>query len=478
MKNILSLMFLILVIPTVYGQSYMKVVIDRGSLINNCDTEIELIPYLTNGPYVITWWDNSWQPSTGFHAENVCENVTLTTEMLDINCNHLRAATTIMPDSLPQIYLDTVIAVLPSAPGMCDGSITFKFNNVSPSHTRSFSSSGSGGITTDSVFTNLCEDYYTYGISQGGIILGEVTVSLHYSPLNPCEPFTDSLILTPPLGPGQCNGSVTYNSSGTPGSSPYYHSIYKPVGGGSVQVAGNDSLSFDSLCSGPHIVRTETYGSNNYFVSNTIYVDNPLINDSTWGTPGSGQIDTVFLSAITNCGINYSFDVDSVYISNMNHIANNQYEFEITVLQIDSLFNHDTIRSYETAFVDTSHQLCFDITFFCSDSSNFKTVDSEIHNYIFFPDNQVVTSVPKNKSKDSMIQLFPNPTRNNLIISNLPPEENNVSILTLEGKIIQQLKISDTSFEIVLENVPQGLYFLRIENEGNVDVRKFIVMSK
>jgi len=453
----------------------MKVIIDRGDSLNNCDTKIELVPYQTLPPYVITWWDNSWQPSTGLHAENICEGTILTTEILDMNCRHLRAAHKILPDSIPQVYLDTVIAVLPSAPGLCDGSIIFRFKNVSPFYTRFFSNSSSGGVTLDSVFTNLCEDYYTYSISQGGVI-AEVTVSLHYVPILPCEPFSDSLIITPQSAPGSCDAIVNYNSSGALSTGMYYHYIYKPVGTGSVTINADSALSYGALCSGPHIVQGETYGiSNNYFVSNTIFVDNPLIKDSVWGNPGAGQIDTIYLSAITNCGINYSFNVDSVYISKMNYIAGNQFEIEITVLQLNLMMNFDTILSFETANVDTSHQLCFDLTFFCSDSSTFKTLNSEVHNYIFFPLNGLINSVSNQEILHGIVVLYPNPANNYLKISNLPAGENIITVYSIEGRVLEKSRTSKLSYDINLKDVPSGLYLLQIDNGIELSVQKFII---
>lgn len=467
------------------AQSYVKLVPTRDTS-NICNIAVDMIPYGgTVGPYVITWWDNYWQPSTGFRAENLCVGTVISTELIDMNCRHLRNNIYILPHSIPQVYLDTVIAILPSIPGGCDGSISFHFRNVTSPYTRHFASSSSGGVVSDSAFYNLCEDDYSYSIygphltQSGSVVYGEVSVSLHYPPVLPCEPFRDSLVLTPQSSPGACDATITYNSSGAAATLPYYHSIYKPVNGGSVQVnPGPIDLnpSFNNLCSGPHIVRTQTFLNNNYyFVSSTIFVDNPLLNDSVWGTPGSSQIDTVLLSAITNCGVNYAFNVDSVYISKMDYIANNQYNIEITVLQIDSLFNQDTIRSYETAIVDTSHQLCFDFTFFCADSSNMKTVSNEIHNYIYYPANGGVTSLPERRLKFSLVELYPNPTSSSLMVSNLPSGENRITLMTVDGKILQNISVTAINYKIILESISSGLYFLRIENGTDVAVKRFVV---
>ncbi|MDF1672201.1 MAG: T9SS type A sorting domain-containing protein [Vicingaceae bacterium] len=482
MVKFISSLILIFLSYSSFSQAYVKLVPSRDT-INNCDNSIKIVPYGTTGPYVITWWDNHWQPSTGLKANNICEGTIISTELIDVHCQHLRNVMYVMPDSMAQLYLDTVIATLPSAPGNCDGSIEFYFKNVQSGFKRYFSTPSSGGLTNDSIFTGLCENDYTYSISglPGWKTLGEVSVSLHYTPVLPCAPFTDSLVLSPISAPGNCDGVVTYNTSGTSGSAPYLRSIYKPIGSASVQVnSGLDtSSSFSSLCAGPHIIYSQTYGSNRYFTSSTIFVDNPVINDSTWGSPSSNQIDTILLSAITNCGINYDFNVDTVFISQMNHIAGNQFEFEITVIQdLDSISQtQDTIYNYETAAVDTSHQLCFDITFFCADSSGIgsKTINSELHSYIYFPSGPA-TSINKYKSEQNNFDIYPVPTSGYLNISNLPNGINQLRIFSIEGKEYLDKYISETQLRVDMSKYPSGMYFISVKNQfGYYSTKKVIL---
>lgn len=480
MRKIVLVTILILKMTTwVSAQSYMKVNIDRGDPNDNCDTSIDLVPYNTTPPYVITWWDNHWQPSTGLHATNICEGTVLTTEILDINCRHLKASTLIMPDSVPQVYLDTIIAVPPSASGMCDGSLTFNFVNVNSSYSTQLYPSGTAGAT-GYIYTNLCEGDYSFNIwgSYPSAVAG-VTIPLYVASIvPPCDPFRDSLVLTDPTSPGACNGSVTYNSNGAPAST-FHHYIYKPIGGGSVQVNPGPvdlSPSFSALCSGPHIVRTEIYGiTNNYFDQNTIFVDDPLLMDSVWGNPGAGQIDTVYLSALTNCGINFSHDVDSIFISNMTLLAGNQFEFEMTVLQSDSLNNKDTILSYSTAMVDTSHQLCFDITFFCADTSGQRTANRELHSYIYHPSADLATVLEDRIDKTNFIKLYPNPVSGNLNVSNLSVGESVLTIISIDGRNLGSYKTQGTKYKIDLNEFPPGLYLLRVENNEKRNIQKFVI---
>ncbi|MCB0403104.1 MAG: T9SS type A sorting domain-containing protein [Flavobacteriales bacterium] len=467
MKKVISIVCLLLIACVGYSQAYIKLEVERNASANGCDNKVNLIPYgAANGPYMITWWDNSWSPSSGLHAQDICQNKGLTVELVDTLCNHLRAYVKVLPISQQQVYLDTVIATLPSSPGMCNGSISFSFMNVQPGDTRTFGNSGSGGVTTATTFNGLCEDYYTYGIWRGGSLIAEVTVSLHYPPVTPCFPFKDSLVITPQSAPGACDAQLEYNtiSFNVPAASPYYHSIYKPVGGGSVQVnSGVDtSYTYSGLCAGPYIVETRSYSSNNYFVSNKIFVDEPLLSDSVWGSPGSSQVDTIYLTALTNCGINYTFNVDSVYISNASYLGSNQYEFEIAVLQQDTgLQTTDTIYSYSTAFADTSHQLCFDITFFCADST-FKTSSvNQLHSYIYYPPSNGIITIASFGMDHSQIQVYPIPANGQMTVSGLSPGENEMSLYSIDGKLVWSKRVTSPQYVQDVSSVSDGMYILK-----------------
>lgn len=483
MKRIVLIICLIAISTIMYSQAYIKLSVDRGDSLNTCDNNIDIIKYGTaSGPYVITWWDNSWSPSSGFHAQDICEGKGLTVELIDTNCNHLRAFVKILPESVQQVYLDSVIATLPSSPGSCDGSLSFFFENVLPGDTKGFSNSGSGGVTTSTVFNGLCEDYYTYSINRNASLICEVTVSLNYAPVIPCIPFKDSLIITPQSTPGSCDAEVEYNtlSFEAPGATPYYHSIYKPVGGGSVQVnSGVDtSFAFVGLCSGPYIVETKSYPNNNYFVSNKIFVDEPLLEDSIWGSPNSSQIDTITLQALTNCGINYSFNVDSVFISNMMHIGANQYEFEISVIQLQ-----DTLFSYQIANVDTSHQLCFDLTFFCADSSGFGTSQksnnpNQLRSFIYFNPNQegIVTSdVIHNISNELMV--YPIPSTGIIYIETLYNKQSMVNIHGIDGKLYLSKNFNSKLIYLNLDYLTNGVYYITIKQDSQIFKGKIIIQK-
>ncbi len=480
MKRFLLTTTLLFLVHFLTAQAYIKLEVDRGDSLNTCDNTVDLIKYGTaDGPYVITWWDNSWSPSSGFHAQNICEGKGLTVELIDTNCNHLRTYIRVLPQSVQQVYVDTVIAVMPSAPGMCDGSLSFFFANVQSGDTKTFSSSGSGGQTSSTVFNGLCEDYYNYGIWRNGGLICEVTVSLNYLPMAPCIPHKDSLIIAPQSSPGSCDASVVYNSKYLNGGTTlFHHSIYQPVGGGSVQVNSDSALSYTGLCAGPYIVRTEDHITNNqYFMETKIFIDEPLLQDSIWGSPVSSQIDTILLNALTNCAIDYSFNVDSVYINNMTYIGANQYEFEIAVIQAS-----DTLYSYQTAIADTSKQLCFDLTFFCADSSGFGTLksggNSQLHNYIYFKNGNGLTTQIDNVENGESFELYPIPADKKIVIENLLKGKNEIRIYAIDGTLIDSKMISNTKTELDVTNWKNAIYIIQILNEtANSSYFKKVVIS-
>jgi hypothetical protein len=73
--------------------------------------------------------------------------------------------------------------------------------------------------------------------------------------------------------------------------------------------------------------------------------------------------------------------------------------------------------------------------------------------------------------------FYPNPTEDNLIleIAQITVLQNNlVSILDVQGKLILQKKIKQIKTEINTSILAKGLYFLKFENENIIIVRKFV----
>ena len=73
-----------------------------------------------------------------------------------------------------------------------------------------------------------------------------------------------------------------------------------------------------------------------------------------------------------------------------------------------------------------------------------------------------------NLNGKNSILIYPNPTNGIFFIKGINPDNiNSVSITTIEGKIIKEVKPNSENTEINLQNFPSGIYFVRIRNKKN-----------
>jgi hypothetical protein len=77
-------------------------------------------------------------------------------------------------------------------------------------------------------------------------------------------------------------------------------------------------------------------------------------------------------------------------------------------------------------------------------------------------------------NKSININIYPNPTRGAINISGLNGYEF-IKIYTLHGKLIQDITV--TSSQVDIKNLPEGLYFVQIENEFEIITKKLQVIK-
>ncbi len=89
-------------------------------------------------------------------------------------------------------------------------------------------------------------------------------------------------------------------------------------------------------------------------------------------------------------------------------------------------------------------------------------------------DTLIVDPVEINEVKNNSIAVFPNPVINNLFIET-EKQFNNVSITNMQGAIIYEADQNNvTQQEIVLNQIPSGIYILRIGFDGYETTTKFV----
>jgi len=79
------------------------------------------------------------------------------------------------------------------------------------------------------------------------------------------------------------------------------------------------------------------------------------------------------------------------------------------------------------------------------------------------------------KDKTSAITIYPNPTTGELIVTSYKLQVTGVEILDVFGRnIISKLKSQNSNQAFDLSNAPSGIYFIRIQTENEVIVRKVV----
>ena len=93
---------------------------------------------------------------------------------------------------------------------------------------------------------------------------------------------------------------------------------------------------------------------------------------------------------------------------------------------------------------------------------------------ITFVINKIPTAVPTLPASTSDVVLYPNPAVNELnVVYDAAADVKNIAVYNIIGKVMTVYKVSGSSANLNLENVPAGIYFVRLyNNEGHVVATK------
>jgi len=90
--------------------------------------------------------------------------------------------------------------------------------------------------------------------------------------------------------------------------------------------------------------------------------------------------------------------------------------------------------------------------------------------------NKVPAAVPNVTSGANDVLLYPNPANNELnVVFDGNADVKNIAVYNIIGKVLTVYKVTGSSANLNIENIPSGIYFVRLYNsQGNVVVtRKF-----
>jgi hypothetical protein len=146
-------------------------------------------------------------------------------------------------------------------------------------------------------------------------------------------------------------------------------------------------------------------------------------------------------------------------------------------------FGSDTIFSFD----DTTGNIVwnspqgegyYDIAFKASKYRNGQFIGSVMRdmNLLVFPDSFFYTGIVNITTDDFNLDVYPNPTINNLIgIFSTMPSNARATIMSADGRvIISNILVQQNRFEVNVSDLAPGLYFLTLQNDKERWMKKFV----
>lgn len=248
---------------------------------------------------------------------------------------------------------------------------------------------------------------------------------------------------------GVCDGTAEIIAFG--GTIPFSYSFSN----------GSISSSADGLCAGLQSVTvTDALGE-------TLVVDfivpSPANFTSTDNFLDSVIVDSVYNNALINCVINYS-SIDSVFISNFNILPNNFVNVTWDVFYGDSSVTITDVYGLDSIL--GVYMLALQL--YCPNKSIGQFLTA--YDQIYF--DKYLSVIDKKENK--FISIYPNPFKDQIIISLENDQASEVIISDISGKVIVNQKFNERVIHLDMNGLSAGQYVVTVKNETSVITRKIV----
>ena len=195
----------------------------------------------------------------------------------------------------------------------------------------------------------------------------------------------------------------------------------------------------------------------NYFIASD---NNTFDNTNNTGYTAS---DTLF-SYIQNCTIDYNVPIDSSYITSYSLLPDSMnLAYVLSVWQNGVLTElHDTLS------LDSMNVNMFIIYIYCPAKSSANVI--KVVDYV----NVDKLSTVNNIKNDNQFTVYPNPAEKTIYIKTSEFLGSNIEIMNVDGKLLQQINLKSGVSQIPIDDLPSGIYFVKLRTLEDVFVRKFI----
>lgn len=228
-----------------------------------------------------------------------------------------------------------------------------------------------------------------------------------------------------------------------------------------ITITANGSTS---ICSGDTVTLTAPIGATSYI----------------W-YPNNETTQSINVSNAGNYYVNYIVDSCSavsntinINISNNNPIANFSYTSSGSLVNFNNLSqfgnsyywdfgdgnNSTSINPSNTYLNNGTYTVVLIVTNSCGSDTISQTIN--------------VTSVGVEDIKNMEISLFPNPAKNYLLIKSNSSDIISYEIIDVFGKIIKNNFESKSSFNIKINDIAKGVYFIKLKTENEIIIKKFV----
>ena len=179
-----------------------------------------------------------------------------------------------------------------------------------------------------------------------------------------------------------------------------------------------------------------------------------------------------------NCGARYSMEIFSL---NNNRLVWLQRDtggtavclchFNLSVT-IDSLKTGNyTAMVYYTEPIDSDSSYVGSVSFTITDPNPY--LSPSIQNQNQSP--CIVSGIlSDNKSTDVDLKIYPNPAKDKITIESFLAGDRSLTILNVNSKEVIEKQMTDQRTQIGINDLPAGVYFVRLTSERRVQVGKFI----
>ena len=232
-------------------------------------------------------------------------------------------------------------------------------------------------------------------------------------------------------------------------------------------------------------------------ISNLTYFN--MSNPQTIYASGNGVIKQVVLSVI-DCAVDYDTDTVATNLEDVNNDTNlanddtdmdglpnyldNDDDGDMILTNVEYVFTNknattiliDTDNDGKPNYLDNDDDGDGFLTFMEDYNGNGNPADDDTNNngIADYLDPSNILGMDAN-SLDNSIKLYPNPASDVLQIANTSSEIiSNVSIYSISGALIKELKSADTIESIYVSDLQSGLYFVKIQVNDEVKNFKFI----